>query len=808
MARPRKAMEKQSIRILSPLKGGLRRRIFLSFAVQFGLVLGLVFSIVMVLDLIRMRRNFHDAQEAIAKSIVAKGKHHVVRTAMLLAALPENAFLSLNREIISATVASDQDIAYGLFLDADRKPLAFSLAGDSTTGSDVAQAFSSQMIDEMGLWASTFAEVHFRAAETSGKKVIEFAAPVTRDGTILGTIHFGVATESMNAALHATRQSWRRTKDLTISLFGLLGFTTFLMTIWSSSVLSGRITKPIRALTGSAIRIAKGDYRAKVEAEGEDEIAVLADAFETMREKVQGYTGDLQTRVDEKVRQVRDILDNVRQGLFTFNLDLNVNPDCSLSACRILEMNELAGHTLTEVLRLSRQDEVAFRDWVDVLLMHHDTHRWEKLAKLAPAQEIHLGAAVGGKQIKVEYQKILDTNGRLIKIMALVQDVTETWMMESRMREEKIRLENKVKTILGITSNPPELVSEFLKDSTAKIEAMEQRLPLLGYPLGKVTRRRVGSDGESGGGLDFASWIRIIYKDCHTIKGNAGAFGFEVLTESAHELESQLDSVTRGKVKWAETFPVTMKLIQEMKDEIKRMNEVFLLLTGNSEEVYVRLPEKKVSRIRVLAEQAGSRESIPELSALVECCKSISHRSFFFLTRKYQDLVARVALKTGKDVAFSISPSELELDPELLLRVDPALVHILRNAAVHGVEVDCGPGLLKEVAGKVELTYARTAQGHVFTVHDNGGGIDPDALVARAVTAGILDREAAKSLGEKDKLQLVFYPGLSTSGNPDSLSGRGMGLTIAQESVKALGGTITVESRPGLGSTFTIRVPL
>lgn len=793
-----KAMESKPMPAMLPPKSGIRKKVFLSFAVPFGLVLGLVFSIVMTLDLYRMRGNFRNAQETISKSLVAKGKRQAMRTSLILATLPENGSSALIREIIVATVASDPEILYGIYMDTDRMPLAYFRAGDasrvdSRLSDPLTAPLSSQLTDEMSLWASSLiGDVNVRSTEADGKRIMEFATPVKRGGLTIGIVRFGVATESMDAALQDTLRSWRKTKELTISLFGMLGLSTFLMAIWSSSVLAGRITKRIRALTQSAIRIANGDYRAKVAVEGNDEIAMLAEAFETMRNKVQDFTGNLQVRVDEKVRQVRDILDNVRQGLFTFNLDLSVNPDCSLSACRILGMDELSGHTLAEVLRLTPQDEALFRDWVDVLSMHYETHRWEKLAKLAPIGEFRLGAGSHGRRIKVEYQKILDPNGRLIKIMALIQDVTESRLLESRIWEEKIRLENKVRIILGITSNPPELVSEYLKESTAKMDLMQKTLEMPG---------RENS-------ADFRTWVLNVYKDCHTIKGNAGAFGFEVLVDLAHDLESCLDNAVRGKAKWTECLPEARNLVQEMQKEIKRMNEIRLLLGGNSEEAYIMLPESKIAKIRALASKAGSLKAAPELVALVECCRTISFRSFSSLTRKYQDLVSRVSLKTHKDVTLAISPPGLELDPEVIQRVDEALIHLVRNAAVYGLAaVEEGPEPAGLGSGRVELNYSRTSGAHVFTVKDHGAGIDPDVVARKAVAAGILDGEAAEALGEEEKLDLVFAPGFSTSDKPDSLSGRGMGLTIARESVKAWGGSLSVASRPGFGSSFTVTLP-
>jgi signal transduction histidine kinase/PAS domain-containing protein len=805
-------MEKEgedSLRAMLPLKGGIRRKLFLGYAVQLAIVLGAVFSIVMALNLVREHRNFRSVQGAIGKAIVAKGTQQAFTTKMLLGGLADGSSAPMFREILQAVLAGDPEIVYAVYMDSARRPVAVARSGD-TLPQEAAlapSALPAPLEDEMSLWASKLTGIRHRSVGEEGGEVIEFAAPVERKGVLRGTVRIGISTASMYADLHDARLSWRKMKEMTVLLFALLGFFTFLMAMWSSAMLSRRITGPIRALTGSAIRIANGEYGAKVESGGEDEIAVLAEAFESMRGTINRYTGNLEMLVDEKVRQIREILDNVKQGIFTFNLDLTVNADCSLSACEILGMKELTGRTLAEVLRLGARDDVFFHDWIEVLLKNHKTLRWEKLAKLAPLHEFRLGSRASARQIRLEYQKILDAKGDLAKIMVLIQDVTETKLQEQRIKEDKLRLENKVKTILGITSNPPEVISEFLKDSTVKINTLHMRLERLDEPVGSSEGRgKYPGEPEAGGG--YAGWIRAAYKDCHTIKGNAGAFGFESLMELAHDLESQMDAVNRGSVSWSESFPSARRLIHEMREEIKRMHEIHLLLSGNSEEIFVRLPESKVMKIRELAGKAESQALSPELLILVEYCKRIAYRGLFSLTRKYQDLVARVAAKVGKDAELEVSPRDLELDPELLFKVDEALVHLLRNAVVHGLEEVGSPELMKKGSALLEIVYFRSLGGHVFQVKDNGRGIDGSALAERAVAAGILDRKTASAMEEKEKLQLIFCPGLSTSDEPDPLSGRGMGLTIARESLKAFGGSLAVESSPGKGTVFTITLPL
>ena len=794
------AMERDSSRLLSQSKSGLRKKLFRSVSLQLAIVLGAVFLIVMSLELLRIHRDFHRTQEKIAKVIVLNGSRLAQRTAMSLASLVNNAPYTTIFQIMSTTVATDPDILYGIYMDADRKPLVSVRPGDTLSSFSPLVA---PLEDAMSLWVSGITKVQFRSVRDNGVSVIEFAAPVEKNGTILGFVRFGISVESMNLDLHESRVAWRKTKELTFSLFLLLAFSALIMALWSSSELSERITKPIRALTGSAIRIANGDYRAEIQSSGEDEIAALAVAFETMRTRIHGYTSELQSMVDQRVKQVRDILNNVRQGLFTFNLDLTVNSDCSSSALEILGFEDLTGRTLSQVFRMGSHDESLFRDWIEVVLKNHQVLRWEKLAKLAPCQDFLLPRASGERQVRVAYQKIVDAGGGLICIMALIEDVTEARLLKTRIEDEKILLEKKVETILGITCNPPEVIVEFLKDSATRINSLLQKFGNMDYPfVDKRRKKRVNDD------TDSKVWIRTAYKDCHTIKGNAGAFGFGTLMELAHELENRLDEIIRGKATWSESFPLVRKLIGEMHEECQRMREIHSMLIGNSEEAYVRVPESKLLKIRHLAEKSQSLALSPDLLTLVEYCKRVSYRGLLSLTRKYQDLVARTAAKTGKDVVFSVAPQDLELDPELLFRADEALIHLLRNAVVHGIEENRSAAFLKKGIGRVDLAYSRTYGGHEFSVRDNGQGIDPDALLERAVASGILSPEAAMTLGEKDKLQLIFYPGFTTSEKPDSLSGRGMGLSIARESIAAFGGSLTLETRIGEGTVFTISLPV
>lgn len=147
------------------------------------------------------------------------------------------------------------------------------------------------------------------------------------------------------------------------------------------------------------------------------------------------------------------------------------------------------------------------------------------------------------------------------------------------------------------------------------------------------------------------------------------------------------------------------------------------------------------------------------------------------------------------------------MDPALILRVDESLVHILRNALAHGIEKPEIRAQNGKGKGRIELSYSRTDQGHVFSVRDDGNGIDGEALAARAVSLGHINSHQAARLGPGEKVELIFEEGLSTSPEVDSISGRGQGMAIARERIRAMSGILTVETHFGAGTCFTLTIP-
>ncbi len=174
---------------------------------------------------------------------------------------------------------------------------------------------------------------------------------------------------------------------------------------------------------------------------------------------------------------------------------------------------------------------------------------------------------------------------------------------------------------------------------------------------------------------------------------------------------------------------------------------------------------------------------------------------------RFQRMVRDLSLELGKKVRLQTSGTETELDKNVLEQLADPLKHMVRNCLVHGVETPEE----RKAAGKPEeacirLSAAQCEGEILIEVADDGRGIDPDKVLAKARATGLLREDAA--LNGRQILDLIFLPGLSTAAEVSELAGRGVGLDVVRRNVENLRGTVRVQSEKGAGTTFQIKLPL
>jgi len=179
------------------------------------------------------------------------------------------------------------------------------------------------------------------------------------------------------------------------------------------------------------------------------------------------------------------------------------------------------------------------------------------------------------------------------------------------------------------------------------------------------------------------------------------------------------------------------------------------------------------------------------------------------LFQKYPRLARDLARQLGKDVELVLSGEETELDKTMIEDLNDPLVHLVRNAVDHGIELPEERMSANKPAKSLVTLSASQVGDHIYIeIADDGRGMRPDVIRAKAVQKGLIDAESANSMDDRQSLQLIFLPGFSTKDEISSVSGRGVGMDVVKTNITRLNGKIDVESIVGQGTTLTISLPL
>jgi two-component system chemotaxis sensor kinase CheA len=176
---------------------------------------------------------------------------------------------------------------------------------------------------------------------------------------------------------------------------------------------------------------------------------------------------------------------------------------------------------------------------------------------------------------------------------------------------------------------------------------------------------------------------------------------------------------------------------------------------------------------------------------------------------RFPRLVRDLARDLDKRIRFDLEGEEIELDRSILDEIGDPLLHLIRNAADHGIErpeVRAAAG--KPVEGRILLAAARERNSVVLRVSDDGRGIDRGAILAKARREDATAGAEGESLSDDALLRVIARPGFSTAKAVSGVSGRGVGVDVAMTRVRQLGGTLEIRSEVGKGTTFQVRVPL
>jgi len=338
--------------------------------------------------------------------------------------------------------------------------------------------------------------------------------------------------------------------------------------------------------------------------------------------------------------------------------------------------------------------------------------------------------------------------------------------------------------------------------------------------------------------------IKEIFRFAHTLKGMAAAMGKKEMEEVCHKFEDYLTDVKKDIKKLDKDLVlyVLNKLEEYVKgkeidfEELREIIEGVKTLKDVQRTVeFSKITEIKVStdkldkflnsvqkliiireKLKVLNKTIKSEEISDTITEIDRIGQELYNEVLGLRLIKFSDVVIPFkefvmseAKRLGKKVRFEVEGEEVEIDRSIFEEMREPLLHLLRNAIVHGIEepeirLRCG----KDEYGLVKLKIKREKEEVFIEVVDDGKGVDVEEIKKRAVELGFVDREKVAKMSEDEVLDILTYAGFSSLREVKKVGGRGIGLDIVKKLALKYGGNLKIKTIKGKGTTFIIRLPL
>ncbi|MBU7592137.1 chemotaxis protein CheA [Metabacillus halosaccharovorans] len=272
-------------------------------------------------------------------------------------------------------------------------------------------------------------------------------------------------------------------------------------------------------------------------------------------------------------------------------------------------------------------------------------------------------------------------------------------------------------------------------------------------------------------------------------------------TPEKQEVEQVKEEVKTATKQVAATSSKTIRVNIERLDILMNLFEELVIDRGRLEQISRDLNNSELNEtVERMSRISG------DLQNIILNMRMVPVETVF---NRFPRMIRQLAKDLNKKIHLDIVGAETELDRTVIDEIGDPLVHLLRNAIDHGIEmpeerVKNG----KSEEGHVVLS-AYHSGNHVFIeIEDDGAGINRDRVLKKALDRGVVTEQVAATLTDKQVYELIFSSGFSTADKISDISGRGVGLDVVKSTIESLGGTVSVDAKEGKGSLFSIQLPL
>jgi two-component system, chemotaxis family, sensor kinase CheA len=595
--------------------------------------------------------------------------------------------------------------------------------------------------------------------------------------------------DELEGIVETLRIEKNREKDAAITtLNGTLATTTTAISIVTGiaiilltsigSLLYRQITRPLTRMQAMMSEIASSqDFTRRVPVGRMDEIGHSIVAFNGMIEKIRESSLQLKQRTAD----IQAMLQNMQQGILTIVEGAVIHSEYSAYLEAIFETDDIAGRRLMELVFadtdlgadvLSQVDAASFaclgEDAINFAFNEHLLVT--EISRRMPDGRV--------KILDLNWSAITDDSDTIVRLMLCVRDVTELRKLAAEAGEQKRRLEM-IGEILAVGE---EKFRHFIESSAGFINENE-----------RIIRQHSQADREA---------IAELFRNMHTIKGNARTYNLQHLTNIVHETEQRYDEMRHAEADEAwdqDSLMQELARVRAAVDSYATINEVSLGRKGAS--------RRESAERYLMVDIAHIQESL----RLIEAAKSDDLHALQSMRENVRHTLRVLGTETLGEALYSVLESLPSLARELgkeapVVRIDDngyrlrreagsalknVFMHLLRNSVDHGLETaDVRSAQGKPAVGAIDIEVSIEEGALQITLRDDGRGLALKRIRGMAIEKGWI--EADQHLSDEEIAELIFRPGFSTADNVTEVSGRGVGMDAVRDFLRREHGSIAL----------------
>jgi two-component system chemotaxis sensor kinase CheA len=480
----------------------------------------------------------------------------------------------------------------------------------------------------------------------------------------------------------------------------------------------------------------------------------------------------------EARQQTADILRTVKDGLFLLDEHLVIGASYSSALESLFQRKDFAGLPFESLLKDIVSEKTLATALKFVAVLWSERTKENLVKTINPLGEVEVNFDGGPGKVSTRYLQFefhrVRVDGKIKNVLVAVSDVSARVDLARELQSSQNQAQAQVDTLLGILHVDPAQLAAFLNDSNAAMKMINAVL-------------REPAREESA----FRKKLDTLFRQVHSVKGEAAALGLSSIESRAHSFEDDLKGLReKSDLSGNDFLPLVIKL-DDLLTHLQSVGDL-------------------VSRLARLHAAGGSSEpaSHTDTAVIENGSPAAAAKSDTSVTGMLQQLTQRVAGENHKDAALQCMGFDTVPDEYRRIVKDIA-VQAVRNSIVHGIEsttdrLNTG----KPTQGQLKLIFQELGDaGYKLIAEDDGQGLSTEKIKHAALKKGFITEEKAATLDAKQVFSLLFQPGFSTVETATKDAGRGVGMNLMAGLMQQIGGKVSVATVPGKFTRLTLSMP-